>query len=73
LIGSDLSRNPGVSFYNGSLDEIRIYDSSLNAAAISGLYASAVPEPTTYALVAGIIALGATILQRRRQNRRAHV
>ena len=72
LIGSDLSRNPGVSFYNGSLDEIRIYDSSLNAAAISGLYASAVPEPTTYALVAGIIALGATMLQRRRQNRRAH-
>lgn len=60
------------SFYNGLVDEVRVYDSALSGVDVAYLYSNvtAVPEPETYAtLMAGIGLLGA--VARRRKNKQA--
>jgi hypothetical protein len=60
FIGQDLGGN----FYTGSLDEIRIYDIALSSGQIATL--AAIPEPSTYAMCVGVMALGLAVLRRRR-------
>jgi hypothetical protein len=59
FIGQDL----GGGTYTGSLDEIRIYDSALSGGQISAL--AAIPEPSTYALLAGVAVLGLAVIRHR--------
>jgi hypothetical protein len=58
FIGQDLGGNT----YTGSLDEIRIYDSALSAGQVAAL--AAIPEPATYAMFAGLAALGLAFVRR---------
>ena len=58
FIGQDLGGNT----YTGSLDEIRIYDSALSAGQVAAL--AAIPEPATYAMFAGLAALGLAYVRR---------
>lgn len=60
FVGQDLGGN----FYIGSLDQVQIYDSVLGSGQIAAL--SAIPEPSTYAALAGLAALGFVIVRRRR-------
>jgi hypothetical protein len=53
--------------YQGSMDDIRVYGSVLDLAAIQGIQAEAVPEPGAIAL--GALALGALSCGRRRRSR----
>lgn len=59
FIGQDL----GGIIYTGSLDEIRIYDSTLSGGQITAL--AAVPEPSTYAAFAGLACLAIALGRRR--------
>ncbi|MFA5257541.1 MAG: LamG domain-containing protein [Opitutales bacterium] len=59
-------QNWSVQWFGGSMDDIRIYDEALDAAAVSALYQS-VPEPATAAVMAGMTALLAAFVIRRRR------
>lgn len=69
-IGADsgaFDGNHPSKYYTGLLDQVAIYSTALNGTQISNLYtASAVPEPATYAALAGIAALGFAAYRRRR-------
>lgn len=54
---------------DGQLDDFRIYDVALNSSQIATLAAAAVPEPSTYAALLGICALGLAMWRRRAQRR----
>lgn len=62
LIGKDLSG----AGYVGSLDQIRLYGSALTSGQVSSLQASSIPEPSTYAALAGLAALGVALWCRRK-------
>src|SRR5690606_17007176 len=59
-----LGRSSPTDFFNGLIDDVRIYDEALSAAQVGEIYAAftAVPEPAT----AGLLVLGAMGLIRRR-------
>jgi hypothetical protein len=67
LIGtSSHAADPRYGF-TGALDDIRIYDRALSNAEVGSLYAveaSAVPEPSAYGFVAGVVALAFGLLRR---------
>ena len=55
--------------YQGSLYDLQFYDNILSSADVTALNAnpgSVIPEPGTYALIGGMLALGAVMLRRRR-------
>ena len=56
--GADLQR-----WFVGNIDEVRIYDGVLSQAQIQSI--SAVPEPSAYAVLAGLAALGIVMVRRR--------
>ncbi|MBW8781693.1 MAG: PEP-CTERM sorting domain-containing protein [Verrucomicrobia bacterium] len=66
------NRSDGIRGFDGLIDDVRIYDSALSsgqleAIRVSGI--SAIPEPSTYGIVAGGLALvGAMVACRRRAN-----
>lgn len=47
-------------------NDVRIYAGALNPAQLEAIRASAIPEPSSYAAVAGLAALGGVFLRRRR-------
>jgi hypothetical protein len=55
----------GNAFY-GYLDDIRIYDTALDATAIESVRASSIPEPATFAAILGLGVLGVVATRRRR-------
>lgn len=57
-----------LNFFNGSIDEVRLYDHALSASEITAL--SAVPEPSTYALISLAI-LGACLVLKRKFSKKA--
>ena len=60
--GRDAADPAGQSF-NGALDDVRIYDNVLTASEILAVRNSAIPEPSTF----GLLALSAFGLIRRRR------
>ena len=56
----------GTAFY-GYLDDLRIYNTALGASAIEAVRAEAIPEPSSYAALAGIATLVIGTLRRRRR------
>ena len=62
FIGQDISG----ARYTGSLDQIRLYGSALTAGQVSSLQTSSIPEPSTYAALAGLGALGVALWRRRK-------
>jgi hypothetical protein len=57
------SGNNAQRFFSGLMDDVRLYDSALTPTEISSL--ALVPEPSTYALLLGFVALGGVLLRRR--------
>ena len=54
------------TYFDGAMDDIRIYNYALSAAEVQGLY-TAVPEPSTYAALTGLTALGFAAMRRRKR------
>lgn len=57
----------GASYLKGAIDDVRIYNTVLSSSEIAALYAA--PEPSTYAVIAGVLALAGAALRRRRNDR----
>jgi hypothetical protein len=55
----------GNAFY-GYLDDIRIYDTALSGDAIEAIRLSNIPEPSSFAALGGLFALGVAAMRRRR-------
>lgn len=58
--------NPGSAQFGAFLDNISLYDQALDLASIQGIQAAAVPEPSTFAILAGVAALALAAHRRRR-------
>lgn len=57
----------GDTYFRGDIDELRFYNRALNAGEVSAL--AGIPEPGTYATMAGFVGLGAAFWKRRRGQR----
>ena len=55
----------GASYSTASVDDFRIYNTALSDSEVAAVYA--IPEPSTYAALAGLGALGLAVLRRRRR------
>ncbi len=64
-IGNNLVFGP--RYFQGSIDEVAVFDRALTASEVANLYAAAsvIPEPATTALAGGVLALAATLALRR--------
>jgi hypothetical protein len=58
--------NPSGAQFGAYLDNIQLYDTALDLTAIEAVRTAAVPEPSTFALVLGLGALGFILWRRRR-------
>lgn len=59
LLGGVMLGTTPTNAYDGLVDKMLLYDSALSAADVNWLYLSAVPEPSTSALIeSGLVALG---------------
>jgi hypothetical protein len=69
---SQFSQDP---FYNGSLDELRTYDSALSGSQVMADYVAGptVPEPSTFALLAAGLGLAGWVWRRRKRGTAAMV
>lgn len=68
LIGAEATNSQATNInspFDGFIDEVRLYDEALSDTAIANL--AIVPEPATYALFIGFVALGGILLRRRRR------
>lgn len=65
LVANIGARDAGSEQADGLIDDVRVYDSVLSAGEIAALV-TVVPEPSSYALIAGSLALGAVTVRRRR-------
>lgn len=64
------NRSDGIRGFDGLIDDVRIYDSALSSVQLEAIRVSgvsAVPEPSTYAIAAGGLALFGAMVSRRRQ------
>jgi len=68
VFGADFSlgKTHGTEYFNGLLDDVRVYDAPLSAAQIRGLAMVSVPEPSTFLL----FGLGLTAIAFRRRGKR---
>lgn len=57
----------GASYFKGAIDDVKIYNTVLSASEIGALYAA--PEPSTWSVIVGVLALAGAALRRRRNNR----
>lgn len=67
LVGADINGELTHGGFFGSLDQIQIFDTALSAPQVSALQASAIPEPSTYAALAGAAVLGRAGARRRKR------
>lgn len=68
--GEHNSSGTATAFYTGQVDDLQVYTGALSASDISFLFTnpgSAIPEPSTYAALAGLAALGWALTQRFRR------
>jgi hypothetical protein len=67
---SNFQKDP---FFNGSINEFRIYDNALSTADVANSFAAGAdaPLPEPSALASALAVAGASLLRRRRQRRRA--
>jgi hypothetical protein len=67
VLGRSGSTGTSAQGFDGLLDDIRIYDSALGLSQIEAVRASAIPEPSAFAALGGLAALGLAASRRRRR------